>query len=76
MPNNQIRKGRNCVYSLKAHLVFVTKYRKDVFLNEHLIYIESLTKYLCEKTKTKLIEFNGEENHIHIKISSDISLAI
>ena len=33
---NDIRKGRHCVYDLHAHLVFVTKYRHDVFADEHL----------------------------------------
>ena len=69
MSNEQIRRGRNCVSSLKAHLVFVTKYRKKVFTNEHLMLIEKVTKYICEKNKTVLIEFNGEENHVHILIN-------
>ena len=30
--------------------------------------IEKVTKYICEKNKTVLIEFNGEENHVHILI--------
>ena len=29
--SNEIRRGRHCVFAMHAHLVFVTKYRRDVF---------------------------------------------
>jgi len=29
--NKEIRHGRNCVFSLHVHLVFVTKFRRRVF---------------------------------------------
>jgi len=29
--NQDIRHGRHCVFMLHVHLVFVTKYRRDVF---------------------------------------------
>ena len=34
--NNDVRKGRHCVYDMHVHLVFVTKYRHKVFTDEHL----------------------------------------
>ncbi len=29
--NNEIRRGRHCVFLMHVHLVFVTKYRREVF---------------------------------------------
>jgi REP element-mobilizing transposase RayT len=51
---------------LKAHLVLTTKYRRKVFDSAmierlHDIYADLLGKWDC-----KLIEFNGEEEHVHL----------
>jgi putative transposase len=51
---------------LKVHLVLTTKYRRKVFDGKmierlHDIYVDLLAKWDC-----KLIEFNGEEDHIHL----------
>jgi putative transposase len=51
---------------LKVHLVLTTKYRRKVFDGKmierlHDIYADLLAKWDC-----KLIEFNGEEDHIHL----------
>ena len=34
--SQDIRHGRHCVYAMHVHLVFVTKYRRDVFTKEIL----------------------------------------
>ena len=69
MSNEQIRKGRNCVFLMHVHLVFVTKYRKKVFESKHLEYMQQTIEYLCEKQECFLKEFNGEEDHIHLLIN-------
>jgi putative transposase len=63
-----IRKGRSVVYSLHCHLVFVTKYRGKVFTDEHLTWLESMFKSICDQFEVELIEFNGETDHIHLLI--------
>ena len=65
MKNDFVSKGRS-VSDLKAHLVLTTKYRKKVFdaamlARMHDIFLDLLVKWDC-----KLVEFNGEENHIHL----------
>ena len=57
---NDIRKGRHCVYDLHAHLVFVTKYRHDVFTDEHLKALERIFSDVCASFDCRLEEFNGE----------------
>ena len=34
--NNDIIRGRHCVFMMHVHLVFVTKYRRDIFTKEIL----------------------------------------
>lgn len=67
--NDEIRKGRHCVYNLQAHLVFVTKYRYNVFSNHHLIRMQEIIENVCHDLECELIEFNGETDHIHLIVS-------
>lgn len=66
---NDIRKGRHCVYDLHAHLVFITKYRHDVFTDEHLKALERIFSDVCASFDCRLEEFNGETNHVHLLVS-------
>ena len=66
---NDIRKGRHCVYDLHAHLVFVTKYRHDVFTGEHLKALERIFSDVCASFDCRLEEFNGETDHVHLLVS-------
>ena len=73
---NTIRKNRNCVFLLHAHLVFVTKYRKPVFLEKHLQYLEENFKYICSCFECELVEFNGESDHIHLLLNFPPKVAV
>ncbi len=57
------------MHSLTVHLVFVTKYRKQVIDTEILIRLEGIFKSVREKWDGQLIEFNGESDHVHLLIS-------
>jgi len=63
-----IRKGRRCVFDLHAHLVFVTKYRCAVFTKQHIDALKIIFTGVCEKFDSELVEFDGEENHVHLLI--------
>jgi putative transposase len=65
MKQDWVSKGRS-VSDLKAHLVLVTKYRRQVFTLEMMTRLKEILNYLCEKWDCKLIEFNGEQDHIHL----------
>lgn len=67
--DNEIRKGRHCVFDLHAHLVFVTKYRHPVFTGEHLDRLETIMRDVCESFNCRLEGFNGETNHVHLLVS-------
>nr|WP_242687998.1 transposase [Photorhabdus stackebrandtii] len=45
---------------MHAHLIFITKYRGQVFSNEHLTTLEALMRGVCRQFKIELKEFNGE----------------
>lgn len=67
--STEIRTGRHCVFAMHVHLVFVSKYRKKIFVKEHLNYLESLCEKICKDFESELVEFNGESDHIHVLIN-------
>lgn len=54
---------------LTAHLVLVTKYRKRVIDTEILQRLGEIVNSVCEKWGCKVVEFNGESDHIHMVFS-------
>jgi putative transposase len=65
MSNDFISRGRS-VTDLKAHLVLTTKYRRKVLNEEMLTRLHEVLEDLVQKWECKLVEFNGEEDHIHL----------
>ncbi|KAB8027058.1 IS200/IS605 family transposase, partial [Fluviispira multicolorata] len=47
----------------------VTKYRRGVFTKEILERTKIIFKETCEQIDCELIEFNGEDDHVHILVS-------
>ena len=55
------------VCKLVYHAVFVIKYRRKAINSEMMTNMQEYCKYLIEsKYEGKLIEFNGESDHVHI----------
>nr|UWX38835.1 IS200/IS605 family transposase [Aeromonas salmonicida subsp. salmonicida] len=70
------RTGRSCIFKNNVHLVFVTKYRRGVFTKEMLERTEAIMKETCEQMDCELLEFGGEDDHIHMMVSVHPKLAI
>ncbi|MFI9275282.1 IS200/IS605 family transposase [Kitasatospora sp. NPDC052896] len=60
-----VRTGRHRAFVLHAHLVFVTKYRHKVFADRHLTRLEEIIRSAYADFEVELVEFNGENNHVH-----------
>ncbi|MFH8519150.1 IS200/IS605 family transposase [Streptomyces gelaticus] len=71
-----IRTGRHCTFALHAHLVFVTKYRHRVFEDVHLTRMEEVMRAVCEDFECELVEFNGEDNHVHLLVNFPPKVAL
>jgi len=66
---NEIRHGRHCVFDLHVHLVFVTKYRRNVFTKSILVELNAIFASVCKDFEAELNEFNGEDDHVHLLVS-------
>jgi putative transposase len=66
---NDIRHGRHCVFNLHVHLVFVTKYRRDVFTKAILDDMKIVFERVCFDFESVLVEFDGEDDHVHLLVN-------
>ena len=66
---NEIRTGRHCVFNIHVHLVFVAKYRRKVFTSNVLDEMKNIFEKVCEDFEAELIEFNGEDDHVHLLVN-------
>ena len=65
----KLNKSSHCAYSIHLHFVFITKYRRKLITKEMLVRLEEIFKQLCLKAKSELLEFGGENDHVHLLIS-------
>lgn len=70
------RTGRYCVYKNHYHLVFVTKYRRGVFNKEMIERMRQIFAETMQQMDGELLEFGGEDDHVHLMVSCHPKLAI
>ena len=77
---NDLRRGLRCdrhvVFNLHVHLVFVAKYRRAVFTKQVLDDLEAIFDGVCKKFEAKLVEFDGEDDHVHLLVNYPPKVAI
>ncbi|MEA5507256.1 IS200/IS605 family transposase [Halotia wernerae UHCC 0503] len=66
--NKEYRRGKHSVTSLQSHLVFVTKYRKNIFDAERLEVLIRAFHEVARKMDFSIIEVNGEGDHVHLLV--------
>lgn len=72
----EVRTGRHCIFMLHVHLVFVTKYRRGVFTKEVIEDLRGIFAKVCTDFEAKLIEFDGEDDHVHLLVNYPPKVAV
>lgn len=67
--SRDIRTGRHVIFDIHIHLVFVAKYRRNVFTKTILEDLKSIFLEVCLDFEAQLIEFDGEGDHVHLLIN-------
>jgi putative transposase len=70
------RTGRHCISKIYNHLIFVTKYRRNVFTTSMLSRMQEIFEETCEQMDSHLLEFGGEDDHVHLLVESPPKLAL
>jgi len=66
--NADIRRGRHVVYALHAHLVFVTKYRRNALSELAIRDLRAIFAKVCKDFEGELIACDGEDDHVHLLV--------
>lgn len=72
----QLRKGKHSVTALYTHLVFVTKYRTNLFDSKGLGVLHTAFNDVAKKMGFRIVEFNGEPEHVHLLIEYPPKLSV
>lgn len=67
--SSDLRHGRSCVFKLHIHLVFVTRYRRNVFSPEHYVSMGEIFAKVCADFGAELVETDGEKDHVHLLVN-------
>lgn len=67
--STDLRRGRACIFLLHVHLVFVTKYRRQVFTKQILQELREIFTNICADFEAHLAEFEGEGDHVHLLVN-------
>jgi len=54
---------------MHVHLVFITKYRREVFTREILDDLRPIFSSVCADFEAELVEFDGEDDHVHLLVN-------
>lgn len=54
---------------MHVHLVFVTKYRRNVFTKEILDDLHQIFARVCADFEAQLVEFDGEDDYVHLLVN-------
>ncbi|MFB2921486.1 MULTISPECIES: IS200/IS605 family transposase [Aerosakkonema] len=73
--STNLNSHRHCVYKINLHIVFVTKYRRQVITSEILTRIRRyFPEYVLDRNLA-LIEFGGESDRVHLLIDRSPDVA-
>lgn len=73
---NEIRRGRHCVFKIHVHLVFVTKYRRQVLDGDAIERLRVIFARVCADFEAQLIEVDGEDDHVHLLVEYPPKVAV
>ena len=63
------RKSSHTVYDIKYHIVWITKYRKQILRADIANRVRELTREICRANDVEIIKGNISRDHVHIFVS-------
>ncbi len=60
---------RHATYIIKYHLVWITKYRREILTGEIAEEVESILKKIAIKNQWEIISLSIQPDHVHIFVS-------
>jgi putative transposase len=74
--SSPLRTGRHCTFNLHVHLVFVTKYPRDVFTEDAIRELSEIFATVCEAAKARLLGCDGGGDYVYLHVVYPPSIAL
>ena len=66
----EYRKASHCVYDLKYHIVWITKYRKRVLSAEIGKRLRDIIRLICTSLDVEIVKGHIRRDHVHMLVSA------
>jgi len=70
------RRSSHATYDLKYHLVWITKYRKPVFVGKIAIRTRDLIRQVCKSNEVEILAGHVAKDHVHLLVSAPPHLSV
>ncbi len=69
------RKSLHCMYDIKYHIVWITKYRKPVITGKIALRTRELIRMVCQSNEVQILAGHVGSDHIHLLVSVPSNLS-
>lgn len=73
---NQYRHASHTVYDNKYHIVWITKYRKKVLIDDIGLRLREILRQICNQEKIEIIKGSISPDHVHILLEIPPYIAV
>jgi putative transposase len=70
------RKSSHCIYDIKYHIVWITKYRKPAITGAVAERTRELIRMVCKENNVEILTGHVSKDHIHLLVSSPPHLSV
>jgi len=70
------RKASHCIYDIKCHIVWTTKYRKRILSPEIGRRVRDIIRLICTSLDVDIIKGNIRRDHDHLLVSMPPTLSV
>lgn len=72
----EYRRNSHCLFDVKVHLVWITKYRKPVLVGEDGLRVRDILRKVCATLEVDILAGNVRRDHVHLLVSYPPQLCI
>lgn len=65
----EYRRSSHCLFDLKVHLVWITKYRKPVLYGSEGTRLRDILRQVCKELEVEIVSGNIRRDHVHLLLS-------
>lgn len=76
MAEKEYRQGSHTLYDIKYHVVWVTKYRYKVLVEEIATRARDVIRQICMAREIKILKGHVSRDHVHLFVSCPPSLSV